>query len=620
MLSANHQLVAVLIILSTLILGIATNLNKSYVSGQQTEAGNRSNNKNSSSQPSAVANVSSSKENTLAPPHPPIGLAITPHPVPFSDLQKLRLQQQLKEVNRLPELPKSTKPVQGPTNGTQATINGTQPNRTKNFNDTVSPSIQNSAMQVTTLKQQIKLLANRTLAPSETSSILETSVANKGKLVFYTGNWFAARSADDGLTWSYINPTSTFRNSCCDFKVIYDNRHAIFIWYMQGIKDPDTGENEIKIGVSRDTAHWWFYSIRAPDLNSTWTHQWLDYPEVALGAKYFYFTSNMFNDEDYTRAIIVRMSLDDLANERAPHFSVYQDSARGNSGATIIMFTPVQGATNTMYWASHITNAQMKLYQWNESLLSSGVKTFIRDIPPWTDMVRGLVNATGPDGNNWAARSDSRITSGWMANGLIGFLWNADRGGKSTNNATFPWPYINAATFKVSDNMTYVGRPYMWSPDFAWLYGYISPDKNGNLGAVAFFGGGKFYPSVALGMRATSSGLSQSWNMRSMLNGTHGPAGPSGPGEWGDYVTLRPINGTGPGWVASGWTLQGGNQDNNVEPRFFKFESNNGFPSTTLAMTNKLAVGSGFVHGNENIAITTDFSNIKKVWELWPKK
>jgi hypothetical protein len=171
------------------------------------------------------------------------------------------------------------------------------------------------------------------------------------------------------------------------------------------------------------------------------------------------------------------------------------------------------------------------------------------------------------------------LIHGWLSKDTIGFFWNANSGGKSTNNATFNWPYINAATFKLNDNISYSGRPYPWSPNFAWAYGYAAPDKNGDIGIGAFFGGGtsNFNPSIAMGI-PSSNGSTKPWNLKVVLRGTNGPAD----GQWGDYMRVRPVNGTGPGWIESAYTLQGGSLESNVEPRYFVFgyESNN---STTIS-------------------------------------
>jgi hypothetical protein len=513
-----------------------------------------------------------------------ITIQSAPQTTPLSDLQKFKLQEQLKDVDIGPELAQSNKTILGPNITSQANVTNitssiipTAVSHNYDLNPIESQLISTSARQ-----SAIKLSGNSSLTTPDVTAVLEPAVANKGQLVFYTGNWFAARSTDGGSTWRYLQPTSVMPDYCCDQDVIYDPIHKIFIWYMQGIEDRITGENRIRIGISHDTANWLFYTFKPTDIDSSWSHQMSDYPYLALGNKYLYISMNMFGLEDFVRSIVMRISLDDLANGVAPSFSYYKDP----SEAEVFNFTPVQGATDTMYWAVHLSNSRIRIYQWDE--LSSAIKTFDRDIPAWSFIVRGQGYCPGPDDVNWCGRAMSKITGGWSANGVLGFLWNADKGGRSTNNATFPYPYINAATFKIADDMKYQGRPYIWSPDFAWLYGFASPDKEGNVAVEGIYGGGIYYPSMAAGIYNAISESIPAWNMKQLVKGTNGPSGGQSPFEWGDYLRVRAFNGEGAKWVGSGWTLQGGGQDNNIEPRYFVFGLENkssGATSTSADLT-----------------------------------
>lgn len=69
------------------------------------------------------------------------------------------------------------------------------------------------------------------------------------------------------------------------------------------------------------------------------------------------------------------------------------------------------------------------------------------------------------------------------------------------------------------------------------------------------------------------------------MYGTNGPGFTSlSRPAWGDYITVAPYNGQGPGWLGSGWTLQGGSQSQNVQPRYFEFVLNNA--NSTSVITN----------------------------------
>lgn len=469
---------------------------------------------------------------------------------------------------------------------TEMNVNGYNGIKTTTTSHLRSNSISHLPLQVS---------VNRIVSPSPSSRSIvnEPSVANKDKLVFYTGNWYASRSVDDGLTWTYIDPTSDMSDFCCDQDVIYDPHHQIFIWYRQGIETAN-GQNRFRLGVSVDALNWWFYNISPKDFNSKWTNQSWDYPQLALSNKYLYISSNIFQpDGSFLRTVISRWSLDDLGHAATDiSFNYYDDGS-------VFTFTPVQGATDTMYWASHLSNSRMRIYEWPEILSNNnaGVRSFDRDIPAWTSDSKSAISCNnGPDGKDWCGRADTRILNGWISKDTIGFVWNAAQGNG------FPWPYLNAAVFKISDDMTYSGRPYLWSSDKAWMYGFVSPNVHGDLAIVASVGGRGLYPSMAIGINGNSSGSPSPWDTKIVINGTSGPSG----NKWGDYFRLRPFSGSGLNWAASGYTLQGGSRGDFIEPRYLVFGRENdaaNLDSPLEKRTTEINPSSN-VYSNQNVTAT----------------
>jgi hypothetical protein len=214
----------------------------------------------------------------------------------------------------------------------------------------------------------------------------------------------------------------------------------------------------------------------------------------------------------------------------------------------------------------------------------TSVKSFDRNVPAWMPLTRGDGGCTGPDNNDWCKRGQSKIRGAFMTNDVVAFLWDANKGGTTINNATFTYPYVDAATFNIKNDMTYVGRPYLWSPDFAWMYGFAAPDNNGNVAMQAVYGGGDYHPSIAAGVANNFSADSFPWKVIQVVNGTNGPSAD----RWGDYITIRPINGEGPGWIGSGWTLYGGTENENVLPRYFKFELENKNNTSTTEVVSSI--------------------------------
>jgi len=520
-------------------------------------------------------------------------LEASPQPRPLTDEQRKIFIEEIQETNTVPDIPISSEPVLGPQIGTETIANTTETNTTMasanstniSFEDLQRTSISN--IMSNTNRPTLSVIENRTITPGGGSLhyIMESSLANKGDLIFYTGNSFAARSFDGGLTWGYIDPFQSFVYFCCDQDVLYDPQHDIFIWYRQG---SDTPENHLSIGVSQDTYSWRFYTFTASDIDATLKNAFSDYPTLALSDTYLYISMNL-KTQTGLYPIMMRILLDDLADPSGigPLYDYYADKTLPGNSHT---FTPVQGAKDTMYWGIHLSTSVMRLYEWSDSLPSQSIKSFDRDVPAWTLLKRSSGHCPVPGGEeggagDWCVRGQSKIRGAFMANDIIGFLWDANEGGTSRNNAVFKHPYIDAATFDTNTNMTYTGRPYLWSPIFAWMYGYGSPDNQGNVAIQAFFGGGPYFPSVAAGVGNDFQGSSSSpWEMIQLINGTHGPTYTSEEHpSWGDYLRIRPLNGEGPGWIGSGWILSGGNTPSYIVPYYFELmlERNNNTASTT---------------------------------------
>jgi hypothetical protein len=402
-------------------------------------------------------------------------------------------------------------------------------------------------------------VANATLAPSFTlykstivspmqyrSTVTEPSVGNKEPVVFYTGNWFAGRSADYGSSWNYVNPLQGMSDFCCDQDVIYDKNYKIFIWFRQGLKDAN-GENRFILSVSKDAQTWTSYSIHPTVINQNWKNSWWDYPHLAISNNKLYITSNMFDKNDrFVRSVITQWDLNQLSSGTTVNFRYYFETSQFN-------YTPVQGATDTMYWAVHNTNAQMRIYNWSESTNTINIANRNTPAFQW-----GSMSCPGPDGINWCARSDSRILTGWINNGEIGFAWNVKQGG------SFPYPYVHVVIFKES-GLTYKSNPVLWSQKVAWMYPSFSPDPRGNIGFVAYYGGGSYYPSIAAGIISPATGTPPPYSAYSIVLGNNGAD------RWGDYDRTRPLSGAGPLFEGAAGTLQGCTTGSCLEPRYFVF-------------------------------------------------
>jgi hypothetical protein len=511
----------------------------------------------------------SNEEKRLDPPNPPLLMEPKPQPTPLSEEKSIKIEHQLQEINETPEILITNETIVEPANRTQ--VNVTKTNATSlsnNLNPKVLTKAADSQVKPSLQIPTLVVIKNKTLTPGATSvsNVMEPSVANKNNTIFYTANKFVARSIDGGENWAYFNPSDYFKDFVGDQDVVYDPIHDIFLWYMQGT-NTNSGNN-LRLGVSSDATSWSIYTFRARDVNSSWINASFDYPSLSLSKKYLYISTNLYPSVSYPSMIVMRILLDDLAKRIGPLYDYYYDPSLPSE---ITTFTPVQGIIHNMdgmYWGTLLSNDKMKIYKWSDSMPSSLVNSYERNITSWAPLEKNAGFCPGPDDNNWCSKDQSKIRSGFMANDIIGFFWDANIGTLSSRKANFSFPYINAATFNSTDNMKYLSRPYIWSPTFAWLYGSAAPDNEGNVLIEAFYGGGKYHPSVAAGIGNNFSGSSSPWKMIKVVNGTNGNIG------WGDYLRVRPFNGEGPGWIGSGWTLQGGTKRDFLVPYYFEYAFN----------------------------------------------
>ena len=385
------------------------------------------------------------------------------------------------------------------------------------------------------------------------SRVGEPTVANSGSIVFATGNWWGAISQDGGRNFSYVNPYTMFPSSfggfCCDQIVTYDASRDLFIWYLQYISSgsPGSGQNLFRVAVShpQDAArgNWWYYDFTS-DTNTEY-----DYPDLCLSNDYVYVTTNRgpFNGTTVNTAFIFKFPLDGLSTGAGFGFGFVN---LGDAGLNNLSLRCTLGAHETMYFGSHNTLSQIRIFRWAEN---SGT-IYWDDVnlsAPWYNATH---TCPGPDGRDWCGFDDGRIKAGWVSQGRIGFMWGSAQGG------SFTYPYVEAVRVRESDR-AYLDRPFIWGASAAFAYPAASPNARGDLGVGFFLGGGGasgWYPYFGLAIdddysRDSGTYLPPPWNVRYMRQSSQGPY----LNRWGDYISVLPFAPTGLGWIAAGFTMQG---------------------------------------------------------------
>jgi hypothetical protein len=417
-----------------------------------------------------------------------------------------------------------------------------------------------------TLFQATTLGTNATA--EQTSVDDEPSAASFGSTIFYTGNFYAAMSSDSGNTFSYIDPFTEFPFAyggfCCNQRVKYIPGWDLVAWSMMYGQDQNNN-NIARLAVAKGASglaagEWTYWDFTAPDAQLP-GNLFLDFPQIAYSSNDLYLTANADDvNGNVFAAVIFRCPLSSIAalsgSLQCTNFYLsYADT-----------FAPVDGATTTMYWADHQDTSDLLVFAWPEDVDWPGVTatTVTHSTYPSTGY-----NCPSPDGHNMCgfASQFNPIHGGWLASGVLGFMWDAAQGVGGLGN--FPYPYVHVVEINPT-SMALIDEPVIWSIRVAWALGSVSPNGNGGLGVVAASSGGGNYPGSVVMVRDSVSPTA--WQPLYVRQSNSGPPGD----RWGDYLTVQPYGGNGLTWVASAYTLQGTCTDNwgpcgSVQPQFLWF-------------------------------------------------
>ncbi len=383
------------------------------------------------------------------------------------------------------------------------------------------------------------LVMNRRLTGDETgsppASVAEATAASDGEHVLLTANWFAAWSPDSGATFSYLNPATFFPTEdtggfCCDQVAFYDRRHKAMIWVLQYRTGVD--ENLLRVAIATDadlaTRAFRYYDL-FPSKIGGWAHEWFDFPDVAVTENDLFIAANNYSVDDpdtLVRSVVIRLPLDGLSAYKGVAGRVFSTTA--TKGIRL-----ARGETPTMYFATHVTTSQLRVYAWGPGS-SDAVQSSNIALTEWPEAVG--CNAPGPDHRNWLARVDSRITAGWRAGAQAGFGWTVGPAAGSTSNTAC---HVNFAVVDMSDPKKgkRVAETQLWNPDYAVAYPAAIADDHGGVILSLHYGGSAVPPSQAVG-RLASASARLTWELTQVAAGSAGPSD----GQWGDYSSVVPID------------------------------------------------------------------------------
>jgi hypothetical protein len=414
--------------------------------------------------------------------------------------------------------------------------------------------------------------------------IAEPDIAVHGRRVMVTWNNGAAFSSDGGRTFTFANPAVVFPPAhegvvcnpalglnkgcfCCDQSAVYVPRYDLWVWVLQYW--PDDAGNIIRLAVARGDSGFDNHLFQKVDLSPAsfgWSNTaWFDYPDTGLTNGNFFLSVNTFDNDRYNGTLVLRIPLTDLAAATptiAHSFWIKTD----NQAAAL-----AAGGHDTMYFASHVDTAKLRLWAWPDS--STDANYYDIDHTPYRYSARAPFSCPrkgGPAGNDWCERrlrsgaltNDDRPTTAWVANGVIGVAWNAQQARANG----FPYPYVMVVRINEATKAL-INQPSIWNRNYAFQYLDVAPNAKGELGGVVVEGGGTDYENCAALSRSAKAGSRSPWEARVVDASDHDPT----EAKSGDYLGVSPAGLAGNAWSATCYTIHRARGPQNVGIRFVSF-------------------------------------------------
>lgn len=386
------------------------------------------------------------------------------------------------------------------------------------------------------------------------SSVGEPSVAAKDQVVMYTGNWYAARSADGGQTFQYIDPFTAFPDPpnlgyCCDQVVNYIASIDTFVWLLQyGPKSGPDADNIQRLAFAKSAdvvaGRWRLFDITTQSLGLA--GQFMDFPDLAVGANFLYVTTNVFTPQGRgAGAVVVRIPIAGIDSG--------QVTAESFVSTDLDSFRVAQNCGPTAFFACHFDTSTVRVFAWDEGQAA----------PTPTDVgVARWIGGQGyqsrtPDGQRWLDRADPRLTGAALAGDELWFAWSVDKGSNQRPNAFVQIARIDATNLTLLENIN------VFDLNAATAYGALSSNSQKEVGIAYMIGGGQQFPSHMVGI------LTGTRRDVLIATGDRGTAD----AQWGDYLTVRPLFPDQKLFAATGYTMKGSGDGSNRDatPRYVVF-------------------------------------------------
>ena len=367
--------------------------------------------------------------------------------------------------------------------------------------------------------------ANRGLGVTNASSIVEpTGAVNANNVVFAAGNWFAAYSTNNGVSFNTVNPTTVFPNDaigfCCDQIIQYVPKIDRFIWLLQGTNGYRLASASPATLASSGATAWTYWNLPSTLFGQP-SGTGLDYPDLSVGSNSLFLSWDVGfpgcpkGCKSGLQVNRIALSQIQAAGTITIGFTHPEDSAVA-WGSKL-----VQDTGDEIFWAGHVSNSKLRVY----SLQDASNTYFWRDrgISTWAN--NALSSATS-DNQNWLAGSGgfpgNAVIGGTRSDNHIWFAWDAG------TDRNFPQAHIEMVDLDRNRNFDKNQQVQIWNRDFAFAYPALSTHPcTGEVGlSLEFGGGGNRFQDHAVGF----------WGDFVVFKTTASNVGTT---RFGDYVTIR---------------------------------------------------------------------------------
>ena len=366
----------------------------------------------------------------------------------------------------------------------------------------------------------------------------DPNVAAAGNKVVVVNNEKISFSVDGGVTFHTFGVGGMYADSpdggvCCDQVIRFAPSINRFIWIDQYWNAIGMAPNRDRLAVFSPAAvtaggltAWTYWDITAAMLPGT--RPFLDYPDLAIGNDYVYFSSDAgAMCCSVNQSVIARIGLDNLQMglnlAAGPHAWRYLDQVVLGGQVT-------QNTLGTAYWARNIDTSHIQVNSWSEGSTSyfSPAATVTVGSWPNTDYTTNT-----PDAQPWLATYNGDVIGearGGQKGDSLWFAWTAGKGSGQLSwlsNVHIELVEIRAST------LTLLSQRAIWNPGHAFAYPALTTNPIGQLGISMAWGGGCCWVNFAVGNLTTSPFL--------VFNAT-GSTANCLCGRWGDYFGIGPAN------------------------------------------------------------------------------